>query len=72
MLEGGFPAERWVCVQLGGAGYMAVLMWVNREDIPGVAFPEPWDVGVGRYATPEQAEVEARLWAENEGVPFVG
>lgn len=67
-----FPHERWITVTEGGAGWFAVHMWINREDIPGQAFPEPWDSGYGRYATREEAEVEARAWAADEGLPFVG
>lgn len=53
--------KRYVTISSGSAGYYAVFVVDN----------EPWDTGIGRYATPEEAEAEARDWAEAEEVPFV-
>lgn len=51
----------------GGSGYFAVMLWWN-PDLGG--FAEPWQTGAGRYASHEEAEIEARDWAEAEGVPY--
>ena len=49
----------------GMSGYFAVMYWWNPE-----GFPEPWDTGIGRYATVEEARVEAQQWAEAEGIRY--
>ena len=63
--------ESFVTVTCGMSGYFAVMMWwnANDPDIPE-GFWEPWQSGIGRYATREEAEAEGRLWAECEGVEF--
>ena len=48
-------------------GWKAVMLWWN-PDMGG--FYEPWDTGVGAYATEAEAEDEARWWAEDEGLEF--
>jgi len=55
-------------VQLLGSGWAAVQMWLNKEDIPGEEFWEPWNTGFGRYATRDEALVEAEAWAKDEGL----
>lgn len=52
-----------VGVTSGMSGHFAVLYCWNPD-----GFAEPWNTGVGRYATKEEAEEEARGWAEAEGV----
>jgi hypothetical protein len=46
----------------GMSGYFAVMMWWN-DDLGG--FWEPYETGVGRYNTKEEAEQEAISWAES-------
>ncbi len=49
-----------------GQAWFAVEMWWNTvEDFlpPGEGFWEPLQTGNGRYATPEEAAVEAQAWA---------
>lgn len=55
----------WIEVTQGGAGWFAVLLW------DGMGFPEPWETGFGRYATADEACVEASVWAAEEQVDFV-
>lgn len=57
----------YVSVTHGMRGWFAVMLWWN-PDLGG--FWEPWQTGCGSYATPEEAEVEARAWAEDEGLEF--
>jgi hypothetical protein len=47
------------------SGWFAVEMWYNNEDYDDYGFWEPWQTGIGRYATREQAIVEAKQWAED-------
>lgn len=51
----------------GMRGWFAVLMWWCPEE---GGFWEPWQTGIGSYTTQEEAEVEARQWAEAEEVAF--
>jgi hypothetical protein len=60
-----------------GGKFFAVIMWWNNEGeigpltkkpMPG--FYEPWDTGIGRYATREQAVEEAKQIAEAENIPY--
>ena len=61
-------SERYMTISQGISGcWFAVLVWKN-PDMGG--FYEPYDTGVGRYATPDEAEKEARMWAADEGVEF--
>lgn len=50
-----------------GGAYFAVIMWWN-PDMGG--FWEPWDTGIGRYATREEALNEALTIANDEQLPF--
>ena len=57
----------YMTVTQGMSGYFAVLMtWNDEFD----GFYEPYQTGVGRYETKEEAEVEAKQWAEEEGVEY--
>lgn len=62
--------KAWITVQELGSGWAAVLWHMAEED--GCTFPEPWDTGMGRYASYTEAMPEARRWADAEGVPFIG
>lgn len=61
--------KAWIAVQELGSGWAAVMYHMAEED--GHTFPEPWDTGVGRYATRTEAVRDARSWADAECVPFV-
>lgn len=53
------------------SGYFAVIMWWNdtgEHDLPG--FWEPWNTGVGRYATNAEAIKEAKMIARSEGLEY--
>lgn len=56
--------KEFITVTEGMSGFFAVHMWYNTED-EDFGFWEPYDTGMGRYATREEAEVEARKWAED-------
>jgi hypothetical protein len=58
----------FITVTNGMSGYFAVHMWWNKE-LNG--FWEPYQTGIGRYATRAQAELEAKHWAKNEEMPYV-
>jgi hypothetical protein len=66
------PGQKFMTVQKLGSGWAAVLMWLNNEDYPGETFFEPWETGIGRYATREEALLEAREWAYDETLALVG
>jgi hypothetical protein len=51
----------------GMSGWFAVMLVWNPEF---GGFPEPECTGVGRYAKQSDAIIEARSWAEAEGLPF--
>jgi hypothetical protein len=53
------------------SGWKAVHYWFNdkEEDLPE-GFWEPCNTGFGSYATKEEASVEAKEWAEAEGIEY--
>lgn len=59
---------KFVTVTKGMAGHFAVMFWWNK-DMGG--FWEPWDTGIGRYRTEDEARVEAIQWAGDEGIPYL-
>ncbi len=61
--------ENFITVTQGGRGWFAVHMWLNKEDLES-PFWEPYETGFGRYATREEAEVEAKQWAEQTGMEY--
>ena len=58
-----------ITVTSGLSGHFAVHMWFNTEDEEMGGFWEPWQSGIGRYATKEEAEIEAKSWAEMDELP---
>jgi hypothetical protein len=60
------PPNYWITVTSGMRGYFAVMLW------DGMGFEEPWETGMGSYDTPEQAAIEAKQWAEAEGIEYKG
>lgn len=63
------PGQHWITTTSGMSGYFAVEMWMNNEDATCI-FPEPYETGIGRYATKAEAENEARSWAAMEELPL--
>jgi hypothetical protein len=61
----------FITVTQGMSGYFAVLMWWNDKDFPGEGFWEPYNTGIGRYATKEEAQEEAKFWAEDEELRYI-
>lgn len=59
--------KSFISVTSGMSGHFAVMYWWN-PDLGG--FWEPWETGMGRYATKEEAEAEGRWWAESEELEF--
>lgn len=57
----------YITTTKGGAGWFAIHVWWN-PDMGG--FWEPWQTGIGRYATRQEAEAEGRTWAEAEDMQF--
>lgn len=59
--------EPYITVYKSISGWKAIHLWWN-PDMGG--FWEPWQTGIGYYATAMEAEVEARAWAEAEGLEY--
>jgi len=57
----------YVSIYKSIAGWKAVMYWWNPE-LGG--FWEPWNTGIGYYETAEQAKLEAKNWAEIEGIEY--
>lgn len=55
----------YVTTTNGMRGWFAVLVHWNEE-----GFYEPWNTGFSSYKTKAEAEVEAKQWAEDEGIEF--
>jgi hypothetical protein len=64
------PKDHWITVTSGMSGWFAVEMWMNDEEPKLGAFPEPWDTGLGRYRTEDEARVEAICWAHEQQMPW--
>lgn len=63
------PGDHWISIAQGMSGHFAVELWLNDKDSE-CPFPEPWQTGIGRYKTPEEAFDEATYWAEGEELPL--
>lgn len=59
-----------ICVSLLGSGYAAIHM-VDVTDAHGT-YADVQQTGIGRYATREEAENEARSWSELYEIPLQG
>jgi len=59
--------QYYVTTTQGMSGYFAVCMWWAPEYD---GFREPWQTGVGRYATQAEAVVEAKQWAESDDMEY--
>ena len=62
--------ENFVSVTEGMSGFFAVHYWLNTEEKDIGPFWEPYDTGWGRYATRDEAEAEAKTWAEELGYEY--
>ena len=62
-------AKNFITTTQGMSGFFAVHMWYNEED-PEFKFWEPYDTGMGRYSTREEAVAEAQDWAEMSGMEY--
>lgn len=58
---------KFVSVTRGMSGHFAVIYWWNQEQ---GGFWEPWDTGIGRYATEAEAREEAAELACEE-IPYL-
>jgi hypothetical protein len=65
------PGEHWVQLTTGMSGHFAVEVWLNNEEPALGPFPEPYNTGIGRYRTPEEAAEEAVSWADDMDVPCI-
>ena len=61
--------KHFITIAEGMTSFFAVHMWLNEEEDFG-PFWEPYDTGIGRYATREEAEREAKQWAEETGMEY--
>jgi hypothetical protein len=62
--------SNFITVTQGGSGWFAVEMWYNNEDYADYGFWEPWQTGMGRYETREEAIREAKWWAEESELEY--
>ncbi len=72
------PGEHFMTVQELGSGWAAVEMWINNEHAEGLFgggplpdFPEPYDTGIGRYATENEAREEAEFLARDNNFIYI-
>lgn len=56
-----------ITVTSGMSGWFAVMLHWNTDH---GGFWEPWTTGIGRYATKEEAIIEAKDWAEAKEMKF--
>ena len=61
--------KHFVTVTEGMSGFFAIHMWLNEEEDFG-PFWEPYESGIGRYGTREEAIVEAKQWAWELELPY--
>jgi len=59
-----------ITVQLLGSGYAAVCLVDVRPEGAVNSYTDVQQTGAGRYRTYEEAAIEARQWAEAEGLQF--
>lgn len=55
----------FITTSLLGSGHAAICLWWNPD-----GFWEPWQTGIGRYATQDEAVTEAKYWAEAEDLKY--
>lgn len=60
------PRTSYITITSGMSGHFAVEVWWNPE-----GFWEPYQTGYGRYATEEEADTEARAWADSDEIPYL-
>lgn len=53
------------------AGWKAIQYWWNPDEEGMEPFWEPWQTGICAWATKEEAELDAKLWAEAEEIPYL-
>jgi hypothetical protein len=56
----------YITVYVSVSGWKAVMIHLAKDPVLG-SFEEPLQTGIGAYETREEAESEARIWAESEG-----
>jgi hypothetical protein len=56
----------YITVSSGMRGFYAVLMCWDKVD----QFYEPYNTGIGSYKTKREAVIEAKEWADAEGVEY--
>lgn len=61
------PKPDYVTITYGMRGYFAV----HLAHDPECGFHTPWQSGFGSFETPQEAEPEARAWAQAEEIEFV-
>lgn len=63
--------NHYITVTQGMSGYFAV-MRAEYQDDPDKDewFEDNTQTGIGRYKTSKEAEIEAKHWAKDEGVPY--
>lgn len=62
--------KNFITVTEGMSGFFAVHMWLNDMEHDISPFWEPWETGIGRYTTREEAEREAKWWAEQSEMEY--
>jgi hypothetical protein len=62
--------KSFVTTTQGMSGWFAVQYWWNDQEPDIGGFWEPWDTGMGRYATESEAIQEAQMWANGLGLEY--
>lgn len=65
----GQPGPPFITTTKGMSGYFAVMYHWSKTEHGG--FWEPYDTGMGRYATKAEAEAEAIAWSEMDQLDFI-
>ena len=62
--------SQWIDTMLLGSGWAAVHMVEIQDDRLGI-YSDVQQSGIGRYATRDEAILEARHWSETDAIPLV-
>lgn len=60
----------FIDIYLPIAGHKAVQYWWNEDKELG-GFWEPWETGMCAWRTAKEAYLDAKMWAEAEGIPYI-
>ena len=59
-----------ITVKLLGSGFAAIMLVEVTDEKLGT-YTDIQQTGIGRYKTKQEAESEAKHWANDEGIPYI-